>query len=1775
MSDTYRLQLRHGAEIQNFGTRDEVTSYIKGQLEYAKVSLLPYEPILFFYGEEDAKNAMIMVGLPEGQNHNGNSFFVVDTAELQEEIDNIGGQYDEVIEELKAEDEKLENAIKEEEGLRKAADEAEAEARSEKDAELEQSIVDEAETRANKDEELQESIDFTKDDLQSVINACGLIYNEKLSADRASYVPDLHDEIIRDSGSLSDAVDKISKFVTKLGQDLNFKVENTDTVNLSLESNEKDGGNILSADVNISGVDGLSKSTFDNNILGKTSDGLYAAASIVPSTKNPNILIFKTSGYVDGKFKVDAYETEVELTAYNGDTGKETGVNVSVDSNENKIYAELNLSSNKNNILKLEDGEYVVEGTSKNIKYKDTTVFEALKDHETHIEEIEDTIEFVKAVDVKPSETETVITTVDKSSKGDFVVGANVKLSSDKSIIVANGGLKADVSATFKKGTSTLTIYVGNNVYDIDLSDLAVSVLKSATYDASNEELVLEFIVGDTTKTVRIPVGTLIHDIEVDDTDTVDMTLKSVSGGPNHISAEVKVDKSHSDNILTVTSNGLYVSKAYITDAVSVETTERKEADKELKYKLDEVSALAQMNKENLAEEISRAKAAEQNNAKDIAQEIKDARAAEKANADAIAENKVAISENAKAIADETLRALNAEEANADAIVAEKERAIKAESDNANAIKSEVDRAVEKEADLLNRIGDNDVKIKENKDAIALEVSRATNAEQELNNKATELATNLANEVSRASAAEAKNANDISNEVSRATTAEGVLEGKVSKNTADIEANSNAIATESTRATSAEGKLTTDLTEEITRAQAADQANAQAVVAEKERAISAEGVLDGRVSQNESNITANTAAITSEATRAQGAEAILTTNLTDEITRAKAAEEANAKAVVVEKDRAEHIEADLLEKINKNASDIESISIEVGNIELKKESELSYALYVNGVKHGEFTIPKDQFLKSVNYNPTTKELVFVFNTTDGEVTTTISIADLVDVYTAGDGLSLNGNAFSVDFTTVSSVEAMQAAVNAEASRATAAEEANALAVVTEKGRAEGKETELLEKINTNTSNIAKNTSDIANEVSRAKDAEQANATAIMAEESRAKEAESENKNAIEKEISDARAAETAISEKVTKNESNIAAVKAVADKAASDLLLEAARAKAAESTITTNLENEVNRATAAEKLNSDAIDAENGRAQGEEKRLENSISINAGQIEVIRTSISDERLRAIEKEGELSLAIANETSRAQLKENELDGKVASEVERARQAETSLDTKISDQKNYTDSVKSELVDSIELVKDSISDTKAELTTSINNKANSSDVYTKSETTELFNGYAKTSEIQSKLNEKLNVTDAHYTYATKDSVQEIKSTYATLDGLNNVNTQLSNRIDSNEDSIDNINLTYNTATSELVYTDKKGLMHTYKLYSGSLIKKGEFDPKTNSIVLTIENGGIESQITIPVSELLSDLSDKIDANSSKIEALKDALNKLANKWTTTSSSTVELNKTTSGDVDTLTADVIIASSNKQAIVSTGGGLYVSNDLEDYTCVFGSEGTITAQNAISKLLETTTSIRNEFDNRITNNSNEIERLKTDVENHKSEIANIKSDVQTNKSEISTLKTQVNSNTVEIQTVKERFNTLDTKVGSLETRLVTAETTINNLNTNVTNLETELNTVKNSLSQQDGKITNLETTVQSLQTLVNSLINGSLKDLTDEIAKINNVTGYSTYSNTKNIPSRLDDLEGDTTDLYGEITTIKNDLIGTPDSTNDGSVWSELNNMVDADTY
>lgn len=286
------------------------------------------------------------------------------------------------------------------------------------------------------------------------------------------------------------------------------------------------------------------------------------------------------------------------------------------------------------------------------------------------------------------------------------------------------------------------------------------------------------------------------------------------------------------------------------------------------------------------------------------------------------------------------------------------------------------------------------------------EVNRATQAEVTEKNRALaaeeQLSKDIDAEKDRALIAERDNFNRIINEIARAEAAE--------------KANAKAIEDEAKRAIEIETALASGMVEEQNRAIEAEEQLQGEIWA-----------VDAKVSEQGGSLTdainANAQAIADETTRAtqaednnrnlinamdtayKAADTATNTKLDNEITRAKAAEKTNADAIVVEADRNDAQDTLI--------SNLQSSKVSTVNLVQDPDNELHYTLMVDSTNAGEISIPKDRFLKQAYYDPQKKSLIFIFVTEDGEQTVPVDISDLVDTYTAGNGLSLADNKFSI------------------------------------------------------------------------------------------------------------------------------------------------------------------------------------------------------------------------------------------------------------------------------------------------------------------------------------------------------------------------------------------------------------------------------------------------------------------------------------------------------------------------------------------------------------------------------------------------------------------------------------------------------------------------------------------------------------------------------------------------------------------------------------------
>lgn len=154
--------------------------------------------------------------------------------------------------------------------------------------------------------------------------------------------------------------------------------------------------------------------------------------------------------------------------------------------------------------------------------------------------------------------------------------------------------------------------------------------------------------------------------------------------------------------------------------------------------------------------------------------------------------------------------------------------------------------------------------------------------------------------------------------------------------------------------------------------------------------------------------------LNAEIERAVNAEKALQNSITNEISRATKAEAALDTRVGNNTDTIQE------EKTRNDSQDSLIASLQSGKVStvaLQKDpnDSLHYTLLVDSVNKGEINIPKDQFLKEVTYDEDTNSLIFVFITDTGEKTTVVDLSDAIGggIYTAGNGLSLNNNKFSI------------------------------------------------------------------------------------------------------------------------------------------------------------------------------------------------------------------------------------------------------------------------------------------------------------------------------------------------------------------------------------------------------------------------------------------------------------------------------------------------------------------------------------------------------------------------------------------------------------------------------------------------------------------------------------------------------------------------------------------------------------------------------------------
>lgn len=423
--------------------------------------------------------------------------------------------------------------------------------------------------------------------LEGIIKSTGLFVDENKINDKISYEPDNKDEIIGSAVSIANAIQLLSEYVQQKFNDNGIVVEDTKSVRLLYEVNSE-GGKTLKAEVNVSESGNSDDLGFNNNIIGIKNDGLYAASHLAYDEVRHQ-LIFTTSGYKNGSYQDDAIVQKINLgekTKITVDNSEKPVKLTVVEENSNfKLSADVDITEREDNILQKVDGKLYVQGRAKNIKYKDSTVAKALNEISEKNKEIEQSIKDAVAQSIiEGDETDTSNVTVIKRNGGNTVIRNDVRLGTNQSIIVKNGGLEADVTFDVDVLTNTLTLKVGKQTYVKTLP--GVDLIESSTYSDAEGIIYIKF--KGNPAPLMIPVGDIVHSWDTLNIETSPVVLKKtiISGGTDTLSADIKLRST--DNIIGKDMMGqLYVSPSEIEATINNKMSVTNDKVSELENKLN------------------------------------------------------------------------------------------------------------------------------------------------------------------------------------------------------------------------------------------------------------------------------------------------------------------------------------------------------------------------------------------------------------------------------------------------------------------------------------------------------------------------------------------------------------------------------------------------------------------------------------------------------------------------------------------------------------------------------------------------------------------------------------------------------------------------------------------------------------------------------------------------------------------------------------------------------------------------------------------------------------------------------------------------------------------------------------------------------------------------------------------------------------------------------------------------------------------------------------
>ena len=538
-TNNYNLQLLHHEEV--FVTRELALKYLT---DFYKPYSLDAEPVIVKYGDISDPDIILAFGTSDAA---PGSFYAIDMTKANEQIENL----------------------------------------------------------VEKSEQDKEELDNIAQRLNEVVAAAGFDVDENKITNKITYKPDANDDVIGTAVTIAEAVDLLSKYAQNGFADNELSVEDTKSVRLIYSVNPN-GGKTLKAEINVSTNGDSDELGFNNNIIGIKSDGVYAAAHLSYDDVRHE-LIFTTSGYKNGRFQDDAIVQRVNLgehTKLVADNENHT-VRLTISENESNytttLSADVQISSNEDNILEVKDNKLAVIGRAKNIKYGDSNVAVALNNHKDKLNELQTKVESSsKSAHIEGGQTDTLQTVIDTLFDGGAKVTGNVRLGSGNSIVVRNGGLEANITVDVDTASNKLIVTIGNQRIEKTLP--GVELFQSAEYNDENEELIITFKTGNT---LVIPIHGIIHTWETKNAQNSPITLTKtiVTGGVDTLSGDLKLRST--DNILGIENGNLYASENLINTKIASETTRATNAETTLQNNISALETNVNSRLESVSEEIS------------------------------------------------------------------------------------------------------------------------------------------------------------------------------------------------------------------------------------------------------------------------------------------------------------------------------------------------------------------------------------------------------------------------------------------------------------------------------------------------------------------------------------------------------------------------------------------------------------------------------------------------------------------------------------------------------------------------------------------------------------------------------------------------------------------------------------------------------------------------------------------------------------------------------------------------------------------------------------------------------------------------------------------------------------------------------------------------------------------------------------------------------------------------------------------------------------------